>query len=114
MPMNEVFTAHVARLFTAKKTFTERVVHAALGASGETGEIVDAVKKHWVYGKPLDTDNILEEAGDTLFYITALLSECGWSLDDAMNHNIEKLNKRYPEGFSPAAAIARADKESGQ
>lgn len=109
--INKTFTDHVARLFVAKKDGQERVIHAAIGAAGEAGEILDAAKKMWVYGKPLDTDNILEEGGDILFYITALLTECGHSLEDAMYHNIAKLEKRYPKGFSQADAIARADKQ---
>lgn len=109
-----IFEAHVSRLFVAKTDPLERRLHAAVGISGEAGEIMDALKKAWVYGKPLDEQNILEEAGDILFYLQALLLECGFSIPDAMYHNIEKLKKRYPEGWNQAAAIARADKETGQ
>ena len=81
-----------------------------MGISGEAGELVDAVKKHWVYGKPLDTENVLEECGDVLFYVAALLNECGFSLMDAMEYNEAKLAKRYPDGWSEQAAIERKDK----
>ena len=108
------FQNHVEKLFVAKTDPLERKLHAAVGIAGEAGEILDALKKAWVYGKPLDTENILEEAGDILFYLQAMLTECGFSIPDAMAHNIDKLKKRYPEGWSPTAAIARADKEPGQ
>lgn len=72
--------------------------------------MVDAIKKTWIYGKPLDRENVLEESGDLLFYLQALLTECGFTLDDAMTANVAKLRKRYPAGYTDAAAIARADK----
>jgi NTP pyrophosphatase (non-canonical NTP hydrolase) len=100
----------VQRLFVKPDDKTGRLVHAAMGISGEAGELVDAVKKHWVYGKPLDTENVLEECGDVLFYLVAMLNECGFSLMDAMEHNEAKLAKRYPDGWSEQAAIERKDK----
>lgn len=86
------------------------MVHASMGIAGEAGEVIDAVKKTWIYGKPLDRENILEECGDLLFYISALLTQTGYTLDDAMNANMDKLKKRYPDGYTDNAALARADK----
>jgi NTP pyrophosphatase (non-canonical NTP hydrolase) len=106
------FEEHVDKLFVKPPFGTpERSVHAALGVGGEAGEIVDIIKKHWVYGKPLDTEKLLEECGDLLFYIAALLMSNHLTLSDAMHHNIRKLAKRYPDGYSDAAAAARADKQ---
>lgn len=105
------FTAQVSQLFTGKKDPLERKLHAAVGVASEAGELLDALKKTWVYGKELDYENILEECGDALFYMTALLNECGFTLQDAMEHNVAKLRKRYPNGFSQKDAIARADKQ---
>jgi NTP pyrophosphatase (non-canonical NTP hydrolase) len=68
------------------------------------------LKKHWIYGKPLDKENVLEECGDSLFYIVAMLQQCGFSLIDAMEYNGAKLAKRYPNGWTAQAAIERADK----
>lgn len=104
------FAEHVSRLFVKPTDPTGRMVHAAMGVSGEAGELIDAIKKTWIYGKPLDRENVLEESGDLLFYLQALLTECGFTLDDAMQHNVVKLAKRYPTGYSDSAAIARADK----
>ena len=104
------FEENVQRLMVKPEDKTLRLVHAAMGIAGEAGEVVDAVKKHWVYGKPLDTENVLEECGDILFYVSACLNLCGYSLNDAMAHNVAKLSKRYPDGYTDAAAIARADK----
>ncbi len=104
------FEQNVQRLLVKPEDKTLRMVHASMGIAGEAGEVVDAIKKHWVNGKPLDKENVLEECGDILFYVSGLLSLCGFTMDDAMRHNMEKLSKRYPQGYNDAAAIARADK----
>lgn len=91
----------------------ERLVHAAMGVSGEAGELLDAIKKHWVYGKELDVGNVMEELGDILFYVQAMANEFGWDLTDLVVENMKKLQQRYPSGaYSDAQAIARADKVS--
>ena len=50
-----------------------------------------------------------EEAGDTLHYLTMLCVKMGWTWQDLIDNNTTKLKKRYPNGFSKADAIARAD-----
>ena len=87
------------------------MLHMAVGVSGEAGELLDAVKKHCVYQKPLDFENVKEEVGDILFYLTGLLNDMGITLNECIEANREKLSKRYPNKcYSNAAAIARADK----
>jgi NTP pyrophosphatase (non-canonical NTP hydrolase) len=87
------------------------ILHMAVGVSGEAGELLDAIKKHAIYQKPLDFDNVREEAGDILFYLTGLLNELGLTLNECIEANVEKLSKRYPEKrYTNEAAIARADK----
>lgn len=106
------FTDHVAILFKQEDP-KSMFYHAALGICGEAGELADAVKKHVAYGKALDTDNVLEESGDLLFYAVQLLTMSGHTLEEAMEHNIKKLKDRYPQGYSDQAALARADKLIG-
>ncbi len=88
-------------------------MHAAAGISGEAGEVIDAVKKHWAYDKPMDLDHLKEELGDTLFYVQAMINLYGWTVDEVIDFNIKKLESRYPSGsYSNEQAIARADKET--
>jgi NTP pyrophosphatase (non-canonical NTP hydrolase) len=108
--INEEFTHHVSRLFIKPEDHMGLMVHASMGIAGEAGEVVDAIKKAWIYGKELDRENILEECGDLMFYITALLTETGYTLEEAMQANMAKLAKRYPQGYTDKAAIDRADK----
>ncbi len=104
------FHDHVARLFIKPEDQLGRALHAVVGISGEAGELIDTIKKTWIYGKPLDMGNIIEECGDVLFYVAALLNQYDLKMSDAINANYAKLAKRYPEGFSEKAAQERADK----
>lgn len=86
------------------------ILHAAVGISGEAGELLDAVKKVWIYNKPIDRANIVEELGDLRFYMQGLMTELGITEEEVIQGNVDKLQTRYPIGYTDAAAIARADK----
>lgn len=86
---------------------TIRLLHAMIGMCTETGEIQDQVKKHVFYGKPLDRTNLMEEIGDTLWYIGVMSDELGISLEEIMDKNIAKLRARYGSKFTEAAALKR-------
>lgn len=90
--------------------FKMDLLHAILGISGEAGELVDGFKKHLIYNKPLDVENLKEEAGDILWYMALLLRTIDTTFEEVMAANIVKLQKRYPEKYTDADAIARADK----
>ena len=55
--------------------------HAAVGMITELGELADAYKRHEIYGKPLDSANALEEAGDFCWYLILHMSLTGVHLD---------------------------------
>ena len=87
------------------------LLHCAFGIAGESGELVDAIKKYFFYNQTLDEDNIKEELGDLMFYIQAMCDTLGYSAEEIMNKNVQKLSKRYPDGYSDEDAQARADKD---
>jgi len=83
---------------------------AALGLSGESGEIADHIKKIMFHGHPLDDatrDKIAKELGDILWYCAMGARGIGLSLGDIATMNVEKLKKRYPEGFSSENSLNR-------
>ena len=86
------------------------LLHAAVGVSGEAGELLDSVKKHVIYRKPLDLENVKEELGDLEFFMEHTRQILGITREETIQGNIAKLLKRYPTGFSNEAAQARADK----
>lgn len=70
------------------------IVYPALGLSGESGEIAEKVKK-WLRGdRELDVEGLLGELGDPLWYITALAADLGFSLQDVVDYNVNKLSSR--------------------
>lgn len=100
----------VSKLFKVDTEDMEKL-HAALGICGEAGELADAIKKHVIYGKGLDRENVVEELGDLRFYMEALMNIVGVTDEEVLQYNATKLAKRYPKGeYSNVAAIARLDK----
>lgn len=83
---------------------------AALKLNSESGELADALVKHFCYNQSLDTENIIEECGDLLWYIALILEKLNYKMEDCMADNIAKLSTRYPDKFSDFHAAARLDK----
>jgi NTP pyrophosphatase (non-canonical NTP hydrolase) len=81
----------------------------ALGLVGEAGEVADLLKKAEGHGHDLDLSKLAEELMDTLWYIAALATSYGISLEGAAQDNIAKLARRYPSGFSSAASRDRVE-----
>ena len=79
----------------------------ALGLCGEAGEVGDHIKKHVFHGHALNDREVLGELGDVLHYLSGLATMTGHSLEDVARFNLEKLNKRYPDGFSKESSINR-------
>ena len=87
------------------------LLHMGVGTAGEAAELLDAIKKHVIYQKPLDVENVKEELGDLLFYMSNLMQSVGLSFEEILRHNIDKLSVRYSKGsYSNAQAQERADK----
>jgi len=84
-----------------------RLLHYALGLCTEVGEPQDAIKKFVAYGKPIDRTNIKEELGDIQWYFARMCALFGFTYEDIMQINIDKLKKRYGDKFTEHAALNR-------
>lgn len=84
-----------------------KLLHGALGLATESGELIDQLKKHLFYGKPLDVVNLKEEGGDAVWYVPVICDFLGISMQDMLKVNIEKLRIRYPERFTEDKALIR-------
>lgn len=86
-----------------------RLLNAAIGLSGEAGELLDEVKKIVFHGHNFDQGKLEKELGDILWYAAKTAREIRIALDDVAEANIEKLRNRYPEGFSEHKSRERDD-----
>ena len=87
----------------------DRLLDAAAGLAEEAGEILALVRKQRFQARELDHDRMVVELGDALWCLTMVASTLGVSLDAVADRNVAKLQARYPEGFTNAAAGARRD-----
>ena len=87
----------------------ERVINWVMGISGESGEVADYMKKVLFHDHPMNREKLKDELGDILWYISRLASEYEIKFSDIISYNIDKLNKRYPEGFDKERSINRPD-----
>lgn len=86
---------------------TVKLLHAAMGIVTESGELMDAMKKHLIYAKPLDTVNLQEECGDLFWYIALLADTLGFTFEATFQQNYDKLRARYPNKFTEHDAMNR-------
>ena len=102
----------VAALRTANGMIYDRydmIMNGALGLCGESGEVADIIKKATFQGHPLDEAHIAEELGDVAWYLAILAEAIGMELDTVLEMNVEKLKKRYPNGFEVDKSLHRKE-----
>ena len=77
----------------------EILINSVIGLCGESGEAIDIVKKWLAQGHELDKEHLAKELGDIAWYLAEAATALDLSLEEILQANIEKLKKRYPEGF---------------
>ena len=87
----------------------QMLINAVMGLCGESGEAIDIVKKWYAHGHELDREHLKKELGDIAWYIAEAATALGLSLEEILEANIDKLRKRYPEGFATEKSIDRAE-----
>jgi len=83
------------------------LINSVMGLCGESGEVIDIVKKHLSQGHELDVSKIKEELGDVCWYIAEACYALDLDFNEVLEDNINKLKKRYPNGFSSERSIHR-------
>ena len=87
----------------------DALINGVMGLCGESGEAIDIVKKWLAQGHELDKEKLAKELGDICWYLAETATALDLSLEDIMAANIEKLKKRYPEGFEAQRSINRTE-----
>jgi NTP pyrophosphatase (non-canonical NTP hydrolase) len=83
----------------------ERLLNHILGLCGEAGEVADAIKKAHFHGVAYELAAIKKELGDVLWYVAALAEDHGLTLSEIAKENVEKLRRRYPDGFVSGGGV---------
>ena len=81
--------------------------NAMLGLAGETGECCDLVKKCFFQDGRDIREKLKDELSDVMWYLAEAAAAMGWKLDEIAQHNVEKLRKRYPDGFTAERSMNR-------
>ncbi len=79
----------------------QRLLTASIGISAESGEFMEIVKKMIFQGKPANNDNLEHlkiELGDIMWYVAQACMALEVDMNDVLDTNIKKLEKRYPDG----------------
>ncbi len=110
MTINE-YQELAMRTVNPKLNKDEILINSVMGLCGESGEAIDIVKKWFAHGHELDREHLKKELGDIAWYLAEAATALDITLESVLEANIEKLKKRYPEGFETARSIERADAE---
>lgn len=85
------------------------LINGVLGLCGESGEVADIVKKATFQGHELDKNHIAEELGDVAWYLAVAAYAIGYDLEAILQKNVDKLLRRYPDGFDRERSIHRQE-----
>jgi NTP pyrophosphatase (non-canonical NTP hydrolase) len=88
---------------------TQAICNGVFGLCGEAGEVADLLKKSLFHGHELDKQSLSKELGDVMWYVACLAETFNLKLDKIAQQNIDKLIKRYPEGFDKQRSINRSE-----
>lgn len=89
----------------------EILINSVMGLCGEAGEAIDIVKKHLFHGHELDREHLTKELGDIAWYLAEAATALDIPLEKIFQDNIEKLKKRYPEGFDEQRSKTRKEND---
>ena len=101
------YVNEVLRTYAGSDGVFDKLCLGVLGLAGETGEVVDMVKKALYQGHAVDPERFVDELGDVLWYVVLICSALGFSLEQVMTANVIKLRRRYPLGFDPGRSMNR-------
>ena len=87
----------------------ELILNASMGLCGESGEVIDLVKKHLFQGHDLDDEKLIKELGDVAWYLAEAATAMNVNLSEILEKNIKKLENRFPDGFNSNRSINRGE-----
>ena len=87
------------------------LINSVMGLCGEAGEAIDIVKKWLAQGHALDRAHLAKELGDVAWYLAEAATALDLPLEDILQANIDKLKRRYPDGFRAEHSLTRRESD---
>lgn len=103
------YESGAARTVNRELDEADRLLDAAAGLAEEAGEVLALVRKHRFQGHDLDRERLSKELGDALWCLSMVARSAGLGVDAIAAANLEKLRRRYPEGYSDVGSRERKD-----
>lgn len=100
---DELFVERMHKLSEQLQGNYSRLDNAIAGLAGESGEVADVWKKVKYHNLELDEETrnkFIKELGDVCWYLFQTAYALGVPVDEIIEQNITKLQKRHPQGFS--------------
>lgn len=72
-----------------------KLEQAIIEMTGEAGEVLQLMTKARRKGVEIDRYKLLDEIGDVFWGLTGILNTTGFTLEEVMEHNYNKLTERY-------------------
>ena len=107
LTMNE-YQQLAQRTMSEEMTTEEKTLHALHGIASEVGEIHGIFQKAY-QGHAVRDEELMKEVGDLLWFVAELCTARAWQVEDVARHNIDKLKRRYPDGFDPERSRNREE-----
>ncbi|NEQ51272.1 MAG: nucleotide pyrophosphohydrolase [Leptolyngbya sp. SIO3F4] len=86
------------------------VLWNVIGLLGESSEFAGLILERGLHPLPLINQNeFSKELGDVSWYLAAISTKLGLKLSTIQEQNIDKLKKRFPEGFTIEDSVKRVD-----
>ena len=106
MTVNE-YQRHAMATLNPELNKRDVLINSVMGLCGESGEAIDIVKKWMAQGHQLDKAHLAKELGDIAWYLAEAATALDLPLEEIFQANLDKLKKRYPEGFDSAKSLTR-------
>lgn len=94
------------------RTEFSQLLTASIGMQAESGEFSEIIKKIIFQGKEFNQDerfHLMRELGDVLWYWVQGCTALGYTPQEVMEENINKLESRYPNGFEAVRSEVRKE-----
>ena len=98
MSLEDFDTFQSAASSTVKPSVVGNLTYFALGLCGESGEVAEQIKKAIREGHDVDSDKLMFEVFDTVWYASQILATQGISFSEMARRGLEKLRSRAERG----------------